>query len=489
MRYLLNQVMTKFVSKETDSPELRRQRAIDKWLATEERNRDTNERLATTHGEYNILPRVMFSNFVDTVRRFIVDIIGDVPPEDSLIGSFSGGASTSRRRTESHPALKYLGEAHSTPEAYDLFLDLAEEMPGWLLHGDINVVTVRGNSLFTVPKNTTIDRVACKEPDVNMFLQKGLGSTIRRCLRRRGINLNDQSINRALAREGSTSGELATLDLSSASDSVSTGLVELVVPDLWFSYLNRCRCSITIIDGEEHVNEMFSSMGNGFTFELESLLFYAIARATAYHRGISGIVSVYGDDIIVPTELYEDLKWTLGFFGFSVNPDKSFAVGSFRESCGGHYDLGRDITPFYIREPVADIRTLILLANNLRSWAGRGGCTILDPDVYPLWAHLKSLIPRRFWGGDNPSSTEQLVSNDEPQFRLRELTKSSRTGKGGYYHWLNATWNRVRVEEAVVTSRHSTTSSLYREVPARRVKPELPQLFLEELENTGVAEV
>ena len=196
---------------------------------------------------------------------------------------------------------------------------------------------VKGNVLFTVPKKTDIDRCACKEPDINMFLQKGVGNHIRSRLRKHAINLNDQSRNRRLAQEGSVAlGQLATIDLSSASDSISIEVVRLLLPNEWFEYLNDIRSHFTEIDGENHRLEMFSSMGNGFTFELESLIFFVLCRAVQYFTGTPGVLSVYGDDIVLPSEIFYDAEFVLRKFGFSVNSDKSFHTGPFRESCGGH---------------------------------------------------------------------------------------------------------------------------------------------------------
>ena len=443
--YLIEQYLSKFVSQDTDPPAVRRTRAINKWLATERNNEATNVRILTFHEEYQVLPRVGFRRFVDWTRALIETTIGAVPPLDTLIGSFSGGASTSRDRKTSYPAGKYLGKAHATPAAHALFLQLFEdEMPGWAGFRDHLVIEeVAGNVMFTVPKKADIDRCACKEPDINMFLQKGAGNHIRRSLRAVGINLNDQSINRSLARHGSITGELATLDLSSASDSVSSALVELLLPECWYTLLEALRSPITVIDSIEHQNEMFSSMGNGFTFELESLIFWALAKATAYHRGVSGVLSVYGDDLIVPVAMAQDLVWVLGLFGFEVNTDKSFWFGSFRESCGGHYYNGLDVTPFYLKAPIQELTDVMHIANSLRQWADFGeGFNILDPMVYDTWAWLRDMVPSKFWGGRDLSNKLRLVTPDSPRLTLRQRKRDIRTGPGGFIHWLNLAASR-----------------------------------------------
>lgn len=474
-RYLQQEVFSKFVSSDTDAPDIRRQRAINKWLSVERDNEATNDRLILTPEEYNILPRVSYVDFMDRCRLIIESIIGCVPPEDALIGAFSGGASTSRPRTESHPANKYLGKAHATVRGLDTFCDLtAQEVSGWLIDGPLDdISTVPGNVMFTVPKKTDIDRVAAKEPDLNMFVQKGIGNVIRIFLSRIGINLRDQAKNRSLAREGSLTGALATFDLSSASDSVTRELVFQLLPVCWFTLLDSVRSPVTVIDGVEHRNHMFSSMGNGFTFELESLLFYAITKAICYFRGERGIVSVYGDDIICPSGIADLLPFVFQYLGFSVNPDKSFSTGSFRESCGGHYFNGIDITPFYVKAPLDKLTDVIHHANQLRHWAVIPGTTVLDPSVYDIWVWLRSFVPERLWGGWDTSFKYQLVTDNrkylvERFFRLSEKSANKKHGIGGYYHWLNTTWDREKVVEAVETSSSTVGLNSFRERPSLR---------------------
>jgi len=482
--YLRKEILSKYVSADTDPPEVRRTRAINKWLATEAVNEGTNVRFLITPEEYNILPRISYGTFVEWCRDLVRDIIGDTPPTEALIGSFSGGASTSRSRTMSQPSSKYLGKAHATSSCLDVFSTVVEEMPGWIgAWGDLKPEIVPGNVLFTVPKKTDIDRVACKEPDLNMFIQKGVGSYFRRCLRHTGINLNDQSINRSLAHRGSVTGDLCTLDLSSASDSVTEGLVALFLPEIWYTLLDSVRCRVTIIDGEEHRNQMFSSMGNGFTFELESLLFYVLTRATAFFTGTRGIVSVYGDDIICPTELARDLIWILSYFGFEVNSSKSCVDGPYRESCGGHYWNGLDITPFYIRAPITSLDDLIDVANKLRKWAEVDGLSVLDPEVEAIWLWLKGFVPDVLWGGGDLTFKYQLVSYDTSSHRLSEKSRKNDAGLGGYLHWLNATWDRTSLREGISTSSFSKPSN--KDLELKRVRkptvPHLPALFLSEL--------
>ena len=481
--YLKEQLLSKYVSKDTSPAVVRRNRAIAKWLATEERNASTNDRLLTISGEYNILPRVTYDAFIATCQRFAADILGDVPPWEAFHGAFSGGATTSRKRTESHPAGKYLGQADVTPGALYYFADMFGECETWVSYRtDDELRLVRGNELFTVPKTTEIDRCACKEPDFNMYMQKGIGGEIRRCLRRVGINLNDQSRNQALAREGSITGDLATIDLSSASDSIATELVFQIVPTIWYEALSALRSPETNIDGEWHVNHMFSSMGNGFTFELESLLFYVIARAVAYHTGTPGVISVYGDDLIVPSEIAPLLSFVLSVLGFEVNASKSFWEGPFRESCGGHYHDGLDITPFYLKAPIERLVDLIHFLNQLRKWCRVDeALPILDPSGYEVWKEYAQLVPQDLWGGHDYGDKYRLVSYDvvDRPKRLNPIKRTMSTGLGGYLHWLDCRQSAETPGESL-SSERSIETERYRLRPVKAVS-ERPFPFPQEV--------
>jgi hypothetical protein len=96
-------------------------------------------------------------------------------------------------------------------------------------------------------------------------------------------------------------------------------------------------------------------MGSGHTFPLQTLLFYCLAEATRTLLKCRGKVSVYGDDIIVPTRMSKHLIVIFSELGFVINSDKSFydepdpqwpSKTFFRESCGGDYKGGVDVRPY-----------------------------------------------------------------------------------------------------------------------------------------------
>ena len=447
--YLRAEYLSKYCSEKLVPASQRREAAISKWMETERVNAISNRRLRGLPRGYNILPRVTFYAFLGFAQRIISEVLG--PLDDSIVlGSFSGGASTSRRRTESKPALKFTGQADVTEGAMPIVDVVHREAPLLREYGIFyNLREVEGAVLFTVPKKTEIDRCACKEPDVNMYLQKGVGNHIRRRLRRFGINLNDQSVNRMLAKRGSLDGSLATLDLSSASDSLVRSCVEALLPHEWFLYLDSIRSHNVIVDGTLVRTEMFSSMGNGFTFELESLVFYALMRTTSYFGGFQGVISVYGDDLIIPSGMFDDASWVLGVFGFTLNTKKCFASGPFRESCGGHYHLGKDVTPFYLRRPATRVVDAIRVANQLRRWASIDPSReFIVPATYNMWRKLAQMVPKDLWGGRDFSLDTQLVSPDPANKRLvRVAKKETLPDLGSYANWHNTNWNRSREPE------------------------------------------
>ena len=479
--YLRSEYLSKYCAEDVVPAAVRREAALQKWLATEVMNAGTNQRLAALDPGYNILPRVTLQAFLRFVRRIIHQVLGEL--DDTIVlGSFSGGASTSRRRTESDKARKFVGVADVT-EGAAIFVDVIHREAPLLreLGCFYDLREVEGAKFFTVPKKTDIDRCACKEPDINMFLQKGVGIHIRRGLRRFGINLNDQSVNRRLARRGSLDGSLATLDLTAASDSIAIECVRILLPDLWFRYLNDIR-SQKVLVGETYVQtEMFSSMGNGFTFELESLIFYALMRGVSYFSGHSGVISVYGDDLIIPSGMYEDASWVLKEFGFSLNTSKSFATGPFRESCGGHYHSGEDVTPFYLKRKPTRLTDVIRVGNQLRRWAHADSAREYSvPSTYRLWSSIAQMVPRGFWGGRDYALDTQLVTPDSPKYRLVRLTDEKELPEvGRYAAWHNDNWDRSREPEPGFPP--SETKTICRRRRATTGAPTLAEEFYEEL--------
>nr|APG77003.1 hypothetical protein [Beihai levi-like virus 23] len=421
--YLAAELKSKYCDSTTTPAEERRAAAITKWLATEDRNRVTNQRLLIEGADFGWTTSDRLDGLV---RDIIRDILGPFDYWQLITaGGHTNGATTRVKRSPYGAILKHAGTAHASES---LLPHWAARSVGTVLEHQ-KVVVRNSSELFTVPKATDIDRVACKEPELNMFQQRSIGKHIRRRLRAvAGINLNDQTVNQRLARDALHLG-LATIDLSAASDSITEQLVVNWLPPEWFLLLNDLRVKSVRIPnwprkGQETTRElsMFSSMGNGFTFELESLLFYALTRAVAYLTGAKGKISVYGDDIICPASIGPRLARVFAWYGFKVNPKKSNWSGYFRESCGKHYHRGLDVTPFYLRGPVKSKTDVIRLLNRLLVWDGSPIGFITDDRVLEFHQKWSLQIPRQLWGGQDPEDITSLVTGHSPRMRLTRST-------------------------------------------------------------------
>lgn len=315
---------------------------------------------------------------IHTARGKIQKLLGPFDWNEVAQGwRFSGGASTRLKRRTGDLYYKLQGRPHVTRDCALLAVCAIWHNEGWQHqarreHGDdpCNWVTiVPGSKYTTVPKNAKTDRGICIEPEMNMFFQLGIGSIIRKRLKRVNIDLNDQSVNQRLALIGSRTGALSTIDLKSASDSISLETVRLLFPSDWMDAFERVRCKTTEIRGETVTLEKISSMGNGYTFELESLLFWAISSSVLDVLGCEDTrLGVYGDDIVIHNSAAAKLISILSNLGFETNIDKTFVSGPFRESCGKHYFYGCDVSPFSITKPVIGSNRIFLHWNQCRDW-------------------------------------------------------------------------------------------------------------------------
>ncbi len=228
--------------------------------------------------------------------------------------------------------------------------------------------------VISVPKSLKTPRIIAIEPTPMQFVQQGILESIVRHLGKRDrsnrpstlskmIGFEDQTPNQRLALEGSLTGSLATLDLSEASDRVSSQHVRHLLnrhPHL-HKGVDACRSRKADVPGHGVIRlAKFASMGSALCFPMEAFVFltvvflgieakqgYTLTRKQI--NQLSDRVRVYGDDIIVPTDFAEPVAQSLHSFGFVVNETKSFWTGRFRESCGKEYYAGQDVSPIKFR--------------------------------------------------------------------------------------------------------------------------------------------
>lgn len=230
-----------------------------------------------------------------------------------------------------------------------------------------------------VPKSYKTFRTISMEPSTLQYLQQGVWGAIDHQVAassylRNRIGFHDQTRNQQLAKRGSISRDFATIDLSSASDSVSYDLVKKVFRGTWLlRYIIATRSRRTLLpDGSVIDLKKFAPMGSALCFPIETIIFASVCEVITRRHHVNGRYSVFGDDIIVPTQCVEDVMAALTELGFRVNRDKSFFREDnwFRESCGAEYCDGIDVSPMRIsrsyasREQLVRLTKLIELANS-----------------------------------------------------------------------------------------------------------------------------
>lgn len=229
-----------------------------------------------------------------------------------------------------------------------------------------------------VPKNYKTNRMIAMEDTYRQAYAKRMFQIVDRYLPD-CLNLHDQTRNQRLACDGSLTGDLATLDMHAASDSVSWTLCQDVLPTEFIEFLREIRPTHILINNKERPIYAFATMGNAMTFVVETIIFWGIVRAACNFAAIFGIpnsryVSVYGDDIVCPAEVAEiAIEW-LEACGFIVNVEKSFFTHEslYRESCGEEYHLGTCVSSLYYPRftPRGNITATSVAISNYRSRDG-----------------------------------------------------------------------------------------------------------------------
>lgn len=269
---------------------------------------------------------------------------------------------------------------------------------------------VRGNRLSFVPKNDDISRTICTEPVLNMFFQLGFCNILSsRLADFSGINLESQQFkNRELARKGSFDESYVTIDLSSASDSMALTMLKRFLPSDFFRLLDLVRSPWSQLpDGTWHEGGMISTMGNGSTFPLQTILFTCVVLSAFKADGLApifprgnccGTFGVNGDDIVVPKRICAKVLRLLHLLGFHINMDKTFVEGPFRESCGGDYFEGRNLRGVYVKS-LSLPQERYSVINQLNLFSARTGIP-LKSTVQALTKTVK-FLPVPFWENDD----------------------------------------------------------------------------------------
>lgn len=361
-------------------------KTVEGFEKAEEQCRQTNTRFANLSdlGPHNDEFLIM--------RSKIASILGNIPK--TLKFGFGPGVNVGCKGVDTGSYAKYSKHKPSITPLAARFGELYLKDTLWgqyLSRGSDNKmsfdITPCAEIAF-VPKNYKIKRTITIDPLLNTYFQKGIGGYMRKCLKSVGVDLRRQSINQEAAGRAQADG-LCTVDFTSASDNISRRIVLELLPIDWSHVLDTFRTHYAKTDSKFYILEKFSSMGNGFTFELESLLFYAAAYAVVkLGSGRLSDISVYGDDVIIPQSDYPAFLKLTSFMGFSINTEKSFIDGRFFESCGMDYFDGTNVRPFYLKNDLTSDYDIFECRNALLAFSHRWKI-----DLSQSLGFLQNLIP------------------------------------------------------------------------------------------------
>lgn len=376
--------------------------AFQKWLSAEESCRETNELFRSRwSGGISYLPHSV-EEVIHFARIKIQQILGPVPSDILTHGRFGPGSDTSTYRDSVSRYYKYRSPGSCTPGVQLLINQFDWDDKRADL---VNSATLVNNSRLTfVPKSAKTDRAICVEPRWNIFFQLSVGAYMENRLADFGFDISDQGRNVELAQRAYFDG-FSTIDLSSASDRISKNLVLDLLPDDWCDIIFKLRCPTTVYRDKVYKLEKVSSMGNGFTFPLETLIFAGLSLATCSYLNLpTENVAVYGDDIIVPKEAAPLLIEVLSCLGFPVNTEKTYISGNFFESCGSDFFEGKNVRPIFHKRRIRNVEGAVRLANQVTEYARRVHCFDHASARYLVAkSHIVSRIPKelQFFGPVN----------------------------------------------------------------------------------------
>jgi hypothetical protein len=286
------------------------------------------------------------------------------------------------------------------------------------------------SKLIAVPKTMSGPRLIGSEPNYHQWIQQLIRAQIEHRIKdtplSHCITFGDQEPNRMMALKSSFDRSFATVDLKSASDRLSCWAVERALRANK-SLLERIHASRTRWM-KNAVNERFHALmlkkcftqGSACTFPVQTIVYsmYAIAaviitdRKRVDTRSISEAarkVRVFGDDIIVPTHVLPKLVEILNFTQLSVNLNKTFHKGKFRESCGLDAYDGVDVTPARVKRfsanPSHEVAESMIEASN--NFYKRGMWHVSQWLKWHLRKHKLPIIALR----DSDSTIYDLVGN------------------------------------------------------------------------------
>jgi len=402
-------------------------------------------------------PKHIIRSLNKTIKRWLKDF----DPDRIQFGHGPGGVAGLGRATI---------EAKYKDLASDQLLNYAFGDPWWVQSPVPSNLDRISQTIF-VAKSYKTFRTISMEPSALMYVQRGVMKEIQRVVEtdrylQSHIGFKKQGRNQVLAKEGSFSRNYATIDLSSASDTVSYSLVKkLFRGTKLLRFIVATRSPRTLLpDGRLITLKKFAPMGSALCFPVEMLVFAAICQYVTREHRVTADYSVYGDDLIVPTQCAPGVMKLLDRLGFRVNHPKSFTDPQcwFRESCGADYCDGFDVTPIKISrdythdDEVERLKSLVSLANSAYDRGFRNLryvfiAKMMDLGFSPLFAPTEMK-------GDNYSNWHltrrwnTALQKIEAQIKVFvPEQKAKQEEETRYRHWLESTQMRLAFEDGFLS--------------------------------------
>ena len=402
--YAVRQLTRMFSKIEIPCSDARNTRALERYVQCEQEVRESDRTLRPGRlDDMTRMATLLFGDVLSSVDKAVYD--GSLTPKHGP-GSTADGL---RGNTK-------FDQREWTERLERVFPYGDNAMPNWrynYLLSSTNYLEPgqeRPVQVILVPKTLKTPRIIAREPTCMQYMQQAICEQLVQNLENSKvvpgmIGFLDQVPNRDMAREGSATGGLATLDLSEASDRVSNQHVRALLK--YFPHLSEAvdatRSRKADVPGHGVLRlAKFASMGSALCFPMEAMVFLTIIFMAIQfeHRrrltrreiiSLKGKVRVYGDDLIIPTHYMNSVVSHLEEFGLKVNTDKSFGTGKFRESCGAEYFDGHDVSIVKVgrllpnaRREVNEVIAVVSLRNRLYEAGLWRTAFWLDSRINPL---------------------------------------------------------------------------------------------------------
>ena len=364
--------------------DVRKDAAIEGYFECEKAVKEADARRRSQEiDDFHRMSRLLWANLFATVDNTVAKY--------EIIPKHGPGATADRLKGN-----QKFNQTEWTQRLEEVFPSDKFLLPNWNYFSNLNRIDwlepgrERPVRVVLVPKTLKTPRIIAIEPTAMQYAQQGLLESFEKAIEaddnaKSFISWSSNVPNQELARLGSQFGELATLDLSEASDRVSNQLVLKMLqnhPHLSDAVqASRSRKAEVLRKDKKEIIRLakFASMGSALCFPFESFVFMTVIflgierelrRPLTLNdiKSFKGQVRTYGDDIIVPVRYVRSVVSELETFGFKVNTGKSFWTGYFRESCGKDYYKGEDVSVVRVRRvfptPQSSVPRKVVLNQN-----------------------------------------------------------------------------------------------------------------------------